>query len=110
MAGSHVKIGDWNAICDVCGFKFKASQLKKRWDGRMVCRDDWETRHPQDLIKIPKDLQNPPWVRPEVADTFITITYADGVVTGSSAVCTYLSSLGLADQGTSDCSRADTTY
>ena len=29
--------GDWNAICDRCGFKFKASELKKTWDNLYVC-------------------------------------------------------------------------
>lgn len=44
-------LGDSNAICDVCGFKFKQSQLRKRWDGAMCCTKDWESRHPQDSIK-----------------------------------------------------------
>ena len=47
----YFKPGDRNAICDGCGFKFKASQLRKRWDGYMVCEDDWEPRHPQDLVE-----------------------------------------------------------
>ena len=25
--------GQWNAICDRCGFKFKSSELKKDWQG-----------------------------------------------------------------------------
>lgn len=65
----------WNAICDVCGFKYKAWQLKERWDGQMVCHLDWETRHPQDLIKIPKDDQSIPWARPEPPDVFVDVTY-----------------------------------
>ena len=28
-----------NAICDICGFKYKHYQLKKRWDGFMVSQD-----------------------------------------------------------------------
>lgn len=67
--------GSWNVICDVCGFKFKAYQLRKRWDGKMVCKDDWEIRHPQDLIKIPKDDQSVPWSRPEQTDVFADVNY-----------------------------------
>ncbi|HET7832363.1 MAG TPA: hypothetical protein VFK88_05310, partial [Gallionella sp.] len=43
--------GDSNAICDCCGFKVKQSQLRKRWDGAMVCSKDFEVRHPQDFMK-----------------------------------------------------------
>jgi hypothetical protein len=52
MANDQFILGDSNAICDCCGFKFKQSQLRKRWDGAMVCSKDFELRHPQDTIKI----------------------------------------------------------
>jgi hypothetical protein len=61
----YLKLGDWNAVCDVCGFKFKASTLKDRWDGLKVCEKDWETRHPQDLLKIPRSEKSIPWANPE---------------------------------------------
>lgn len=51
-------IGDANSICDCCGFKFKLSQLRKRWDGAMVCSADWEPRHPQDSIKARPERNN----------------------------------------------------
>jgi hypothetical protein len=70
------KKGDWNALCPVCGFQFKASQLRKRWDGVMVCRKDWEPRHPQDFLKtIPE--KNPPWTQPEPTDRFVTVAAID---------------------------------
>ena len=47
----YLKIGDYNAYCDVCGFKFKASELKDRWDGYKVCEKDYEPRHPQDFVR-----------------------------------------------------------
>ncbi|MBL4591192.1 MAG: hypothetical protein JKY96_04465 [Phycisphaerales bacterium] len=56
-------VGDWNALCDVCGFKMKASKLKKRWDGLYVCIDDYEKRHPSDLFRVPKEDTTVPWVR-----------------------------------------------
>lgn len=59
----YLKLGDWNSICDICGFKYKASEMKKRWDGLMVCEFDWEMRHPQDFIRAVPDDQAVPWVR-----------------------------------------------
>lgn len=67
----HLELGTWNAICDRCGFKFKAYRLRKEWTGLMVCSECFETRHPQDLIKIPKEDISVPWSRPEQPDTFI---------------------------------------
>lgn len=61
----------WNAICDVCGFKFKSDKLQKRWDGMMVCSEDYEARHPMDFLRVPDDDQAVPWTRPEGDDTFI---------------------------------------
>ena len=71
MKSYYIK-GDWNAICDVCGFKYKASVLRTRWDGLMVCSGDWETRHPQDFVRGSNDEQVPPWTRPEQDNVFIT--------------------------------------
>jgi hypothetical protein len=82
--------GDWNAICDVCGFKFKASQLVERWDGLMVCSKDWETRHPQELIRPIPDQQKLPWTRPEGTDTTVLS-------------CTVIGRQGVADLGVADC-------
>jgi hypothetical protein len=48
---SRYQKGDWKAICDVCGRELKASRLKQRWDGLMVCQQDWEPRHPQDFVR-----------------------------------------------------------
>lgn len=80
MEHNYYKPGDWNAICDTCGFKFKASQLKKRWDGLMVCAADWEPRHPQDLIKAPTEKTAVPWSRPEREDVYVDVTYVESDV------------------------------
>lgn len=58
MSGDEFILGDSNAICDVCGWKYKQSQLRKRWDGAMVCNKDWEPRHPQDNIRIRPERNN----------------------------------------------------
>lgn len=74
------KKGDYNAICDSCGFEFKASELQKRWDGFYVCKDDMETRHPQDLIRGKKERPAPKWTRPEPDDQFRTVNYVASTV------------------------------
>ena len=68
----YLELGNWNAICDVCGFKYKASELQKRWDGVMVCPADFEQRHPQDLIRLRPEKQAPPWSRPDSEPQYIT--------------------------------------
>ena len=67
----YYKHGDYNAICDVCGFKYMASQLRKRWDNLMVCEGDFEPRQPQDFVRGVADNMSVPWSRPENADIFI---------------------------------------
>lgn len=74
---NYYKSGVRNAICDVCGCKFKSDELSKRWDGFMVCKPDFEYRHPQDYIRGPKGERPPPWTRPEAPDQFVGPTYID---------------------------------
>ena len=68
--------GDWNAICDVCGRKYKASLLKQRWDGLMCCPQDWEIRQPQDFVRGVPDPQLVPWVRDEATDSYLNVVIA----------------------------------
>jgi hypothetical protein len=75
---NHLILGDWNALCDSCGRKFKASSLQKRWDGLIVCREDWEQRHPQDLLRVQREQISVPWSRPYPAeDTYLPWNYSD---------------------------------
>lgn len=69
--------GQWNVICDRCGFAFKSASLRREWTGLMVCHgpatnDCWEPRHPQDFVKGRADKQAPAWTRPEPPDDFIS--------------------------------------
>lgn len=57
--------GQWNVICDRCGFEYKSGQLRQEWTGLRVCRECHESRHPQDNVRGKADRQAPPWVRPE---------------------------------------------
>ncbi len=63
--------GSWNVICDRCGEKFKATQLRQEWTGLMVCQGCWEPRHPQDFLRTVPDRMSVPYTRPRPADTFI---------------------------------------
>lgn len=67
------KPGDYYLTCDECGFKVRKSEVRKRWDGLMVCRADWETRHPQDSLKAKRDRQRVHIARPEPADVFLEV-------------------------------------
>jgi len=71
---TYYKAGSWNAICDVCGVQYKADQLKKRWDGVMVCNKDYETRHPQTLLKVRNETNNVPYVR-RMDDVYINAPF-----------------------------------
>jgi hypothetical protein len=73
-------LGDSNAICDCCGFKVKQSELRKRWDGAMVCSADWEARHPQDQLAARPERSIVKDARPEPAYRFLgtnEVTAAD---------------------------------
>jgi len=61
--------------CDVCSKKIKASTSKKRWDGFIVCTDDYETRHPQDFVKAKTDKITVPFTRPIPTLTFTAVNY-----------------------------------
>jgi hypothetical protein len=75
---NHLILGDWNALCDSCGRKFKASSLRTRWDGLIVCKEDWEQRHPQDLLRVQREQISVPWSRPYPAeDTYLPWNYTD---------------------------------
>jgi len=85
-----LKLGDWNVVCDSCGRKFKASTMRKRWDGLLVCKEDFEVKHPQLSLKVHGDKQTVPIPRPEAADQFLTY-------------CDIWTSSPMADFGTADC-------
>ncbi len=64
--------GDYKAICDVCGFLKKGSEMRMRWDEAFVCADTcWEPRHPQDFIRtINGEGRAVSPARPEQGDQF----------------------------------------
>ena len=93
---NHLILGNHNAICDSCGRKFKALDLKKRWDGLYVCEEDYELRHDQDFLRVQKEKITVDFSRPPpTIDTFIGY------------ICSVSGRYGMADLGTADCAIAD---
>jgi hypothetical protein len=72
---NYYKDGSWNTVCQRCGLKHKAEELKVEWTGLHVCSPCWEPRHPQTLLKVPQEQVATPWSSPEPADTFINVPY-----------------------------------
>lgn len=95
MPGTYFKKGSHNIICDVCGGKFKFNEVRKRWDGLIVCKDDFENDHPQKYIRVRESGLAVPEIRDRPGDVF------------TGPACDYWTASGLADYGTADCAVAD---
>lgn len=75
----YFKSGDWNCLCDICGFKRKASELKMQWDGLMACFLCWSPRQPQDFVRGVPDPSGVPWSRNRAPLQFVDMaTRPDG--------------------------------
>lgn len=84
--------GKWKVICDVCGWEFYSDEVKKRWDGLLVCEKDFEHDHPQKYLRVNSDPKPLPadWIRVEPEDTFVsvcTVIGTQGVAGFSVAGC-----------------------
>lgn len=95
---NHLILGNYNALCDSCGRKFKALDLKKRWDGLLVCQEDYELRHESDFLRVQKEKISVPFSRPYPAEDTYT-----------GYICSVSGIYGMADFATADCARADIT-
>jgi hypothetical protein len=60
----HLVLGDYNAVCSLCGFKRKASTMVKNWQGWYRCPEHNEPRQPQDFVRGEPDIQTVPWAQP----------------------------------------------
>ena len=63
--------GNWKVACDVCDQWYASSEIKKRWDGRMVCPHDYEARHPATTYNYKTHVSVPDFIRKSAADTFL---------------------------------------
>lgn len=66
--------GDYKLVCDVCGRVCMRSIAKKRWDGLMVCPEDFEPRHINDSLPpfYKNEGRGVKDARPEVTETFVS--------------------------------------
>ncbi len=78
----------WTSICAVCGFRFNSNELKQRWDGVMVCAEDWEPRNVLDFFRVPKEDISVPWTLPEkvIPTNYDAITSTDSPYTLTNAI------------------------
>lgn len=102
---NDLKWGEWNAICDRCGHKFKSSQLRLEWTGFRVCHgpgtnDCWEARHPQLSVKSVPDKQSVPWQRNEPDDVELN---GANINENDASFCTIEQRQGIAGVGAAGC-------
>ena len=79
MKKNYFLSGEWNLTCDVCSKKIKANEAKQRWDGFIVCPDDFEHRHSQDFVKAKTDKITVPFQRPRHMPEYFLCTLAQSV-------------------------------
>lgn len=81
--------GDFWRIDDRTGRKVRSSETVKQWDGLIVHRDEFETRHPQDFVRGRIDRQRVPDPRPETTDNLLgplTTTTTAAAVPGATTL------------------------
>lgn len=71
--------GDYNAYCDRCGYKVKASTLVTDGQDRglKVCEKHYDPRHPQDFAKVLEKNDAPAWTQPPRPDKFGGLSVGD---------------------------------
>ena len=79
--GTYYRRGSFNAWCQRCGRKKKAEELIPEWDGLKVCKQCYELRPAQDMVRGVVYLQAVPWAAPETADTWIIDATTQGLTT-----------------------------
>ena len=65
-------VGDNFLVCDECGFKRRASKMRKNWKNQMVCADTcYEPRHPQSMVRNRPERIVVPNPRPMPEDEYL---------------------------------------
>jgi len=64
-SGAGLVWGDNWAHCIICGLNYRMSEMKRTWDGKLVCSQCWEPRHEQEFLKAKQDKISPALVQPE---------------------------------------------
>ena len=92
-------------VCDLCGFDYRKSDMKKTWDGLWSCPFDWEPKQPQLEIKAIKDLQAVRDPRPDTVDIFSEVVLSS---LGQMPAGTRTGLVGPSSDGNPDISKHDT--
>lgn len=71
MPQSSYKPGSFWRICDRTGFRTRAEDTRKEWNGLIVRGTVFEMRHPQDFVRSGHDDQTVPEARSEPVMQFI---------------------------------------
>lgn len=95
VAGRH-----W-LTCDVCGFVIDSREARERWDGAVVCPEDWESRHPQDFVRGREDEQYAGW--PQRPDDDGYSVAPDYIFDLEDTRCTYPDNSGWAGLAVAGC-------
>lgn len=99
MARNWFKSGEWNVFCMVCNRKIKSGTALKRWDGLIVCPDDYENRHPMDFLRTRQERITVPFTSDTSFDLF------DGPDYPPYPFCTAPGSSGVASLAIAGCMR-----
>ena len=100
MPYNYFKSGEWNVYCMVCNRKIKSGMALKRWDGLIVCPDDYENRHPMDFLRARQERISVPFTSDTSFNEF------DGPTYPPYPFCTAPGSSGIAGWGVAGCMRA----
>lgn len=104
MARNYFKSGEWNVYCMVCNRKIKASMALKRWDGLLVCPDDYENRHPMDFLRARQERISVPFTSDTSFNQFNGPNYPEY------AACTQEGSSGVPSFAVAGCMRPNLGY
>jgi len=99
MARNWFKSGEWNVWCMVCNRKIKSGQALKRWDGLIVCPNDYENRQPLDFLRARQERITVPFSAPT------SFTLFDGPEYPPYPFCTQEGSSGVAKFAVAGCMR-----
>jgi hypothetical protein len=89
-----LRLGDFNAVCYQCGFKKKASEMEKNWQGFYVCPEHNEPRQTQDFVRAIPDVQTTPWAQPDPGTIYTYIQASIGIGDGVTTTFQFGSGLG----------------
>jgi hypothetical protein len=104
MSRNWFKSGEWNVYCMVCNRKIKAGIALKRWDGLIVCPEDYENRHPMDFLRSRQERISVPFTSDTSFDQF------DGPNYPVYPYCTAMGASGIPSWAIAGCMRPNLGY